>query len=52
MSPQDLGLWFLRKVDFTMVDYVDAGYMCDPIMLDYRPVLCSSMLVQPSSSGL
>ena len=27
---QDLGLWFPKKGDLTMVGYVDAGYMSDP----------------------
>jgi hypothetical protein len=26
----DLGLWFLKRGDLTMVGYVDVGYMSDP----------------------
>jgi hypothetical protein len=49
---QDLGLWFPKRGNLTMVRYVDAGYMSYPIMPDRRVVLCFSVVVRPSHGGL
>jgi hypothetical protein len=48
---EDLGCGS-RKGDLTMVGYVGAGYMSDPIMPDHRLVLCFSVVVQPNHGGL
>ena len=47
----DLGLFFLKKNDLTMVGYAVLDICQIPIMLDLKPVSCFSVVVQLSPGG-